>query len=302
MSPEVSRRQFLAAAAVTAAVGATTEAHAADKAGPPLCIFSKHLQFIRDFKELARTYKDLGLDGCDLTVRKGGHIDPADVADKLPACLDAFRNEGLDVYMVTTYLRDGHDPDAEPILKAASKAGIRYFRCGTHEYSSNGAILNDLDRYTEEVRALARLAERYNMVGGYHNHSGPNKVGAALWDLHRMYTAIGSDHLGSNFDIGHATIEGSYGAWRINARLLAPYVKMMAAKDFVWTDAEAPKWVPLGTGRIQTVEFLKIFREAHFVGPISIHFEYPLKRDEALDHMRKAVQTMRSALKKAGYA
>src|SRR6185437_11041776 len=40
--------------------------------------FSKHLQFLEG-PELAQTAAGLGFDGIDITVRAGGHIEPAEV-------------------------------------------------------------------------------------------------------------------------------------------------------------------------------------------------------------------------------
>jgi len=121
---EMNRRQFIAASLVTGvAMGA---ARGAENAGPPVCVFSKHLQFL-EYKALAKTCGAIGLDGVDLTVREKGHVTPENVARDLPAAVEAIRAEGLDVPMITTALNDGADPSARPILEAASKLGIRYF-------------------------------------------------------------------------------------------------------------------------------------------------------------------------------
>jgi sugar phosphate isomerase/epimerase len=196
----------------------------------------------------------------------------------------------------------GDDPDAKPILEAASRLGIRYVRVGNHSYSETGDIQKELGTFTQEIVRLTKYVEAYGMTGGYHNHSGDNQVGAALWDLHRMVQTVNRPSFGSNFDTGHATVEGGLGVWRINARLLAPHVKMMSVKDFVWEDKRV-KWVPLGQGQVQTAEFLKLFRETGFAGPISMHFEYDVpSNDTMLEEIRAAAVTLRGELRKAGYA
>ncbi|MCP4643684.1 MAG: TIM barrel protein [bacterium] len=301
MDKLVSRRVFLATASVAATASITSGAVAA-KQGPQVCAFSKHLQFIKDFKRLGKTYKDLGLDGVDLTVRKGGHLLPEDVEKELPKAVDAIRGEGVDVCMITTRLNSGDDPDARPILETASKLGIRYFRVGGLKYSKDGDVLTELDQYTEQLRGLAQVAADCGMVAGYHNHSGHDQVGAPLWDLRQAIDTIDLDSFGSNFDVGHATVEGGYGAWRVNARMMAPRVKMMAVKDFVW-DKGRPRWVPFGEGHVDTVEILKIMRQAGFAGPISIHVEYKVASDDQMiEEIHKANVTLRDAMNKAGYA
>ncbi len=303
MNKPVNRRQFLAAAmtaAATSALGSATARALVQKNGPWVCAFSKHLQFL-EYKQLAKTGREIGLDGFDLTVREKGHVEPKTVARDLPAAVEAIRAEGLEVYMITTNLNKGTEPDARPILDAASKLGIRYFRIGGLQYDIDGPILPQLDTFTEGLRRLAKLAEEFNMTAGYHNHSGPLNAGGPVWDLYRMLEAIHSPNLGSNFDVAHAKIEGAFGAWQATARLMAPCVKMMAVKDFVW-DKDKPKWVPLGEGITPTVAVLKIMRAAGFQGPISMHFEYKVKSNEAMiEEVRKAALTLRGYVSEAGY-
>ena len=297
----ISRRAFIATCAATAALAAPKRAHAATR--PPVMIFSKHLQFIRDWGELADTYVDLGCDAVDLTVRPRGHILPENAAKELPGCLKAIRDRGLGTPMVTTNLVDAKDPAARPTLEAAVAEGVPFFRTGSARYANKKPLQEELTDYEKDLRELAELGEELGITCCYHNHSGSNYVGAALWDLHQLITNIDSDNLGSNFDMGHAKVEGGYGAWKTNLRLLAPHVKAVAAKDFVWTDAERPQWVPLGSGRVPMVEMMTLFREYGFSGPVSIHFEYDMgSREETLAGMKAAVKTMNDILDEAGYA
>lgn len=308
MPQHINRRQFVATTLATgtaaAALSAGRSASAPpvqQKTRPPLCVFSKYLQFL-DYKKLAATCREIGLDGIDLTVREGGHVLPKNVGRDLPAAVEAARAEGIDVSMISTTLLSGDDPDARPILKTASKLGIRYFRISGHQYDHDGEVLPQIARFTEEVRSLVRIGEEFNMIAGFHNHSGMYNFGAPVWDLHRMYEAIGSPNLGANFDIGHAMVEGGFGDWQITARLIAPHTKMMAVKDFVWVKNE-PKWVPLGEGIVPTAAFFKIMRAAGFAGPISMHFEYKVASNDALiAEVRKAAVTLRAALAEAGYS
>lgn len=300
---KMSRRGFIASGvAATALAAVDSGAAPAEAAGPPVCVFSKHLQFL-DYAALAKTCKELGLDGVDLTVRKGGHVLPENVSADLPRAVETIRAAGLDVPMITTNLCRGDDPDARPILEAASKLGIRYFRIGGQAYPETGNPREAFPGLVAELKGLAKIAEDSGMTAGYHNHSGHNNVGAALWDLQELLDAVDSDHLGSNFDVGHAKVEGALGVWQINARLMAPRVKMMAVKDFVW-EGDKPKWGPLGAGIVPLLDFLTIFREqAGFAGPISMHFEYKTESQDALfEEIRKAAVVLRETLKKAGYA
>lgn len=300
-SPQLTRREWLAATAMAAASAAFAGKARAQLKRPPVVIFSKHLQFL-DYKALARETKALGLDGVDLTVRRGGHVLPENVATDLPKAVDAIRGEGLEVPMMTTNLHEADDADADPILREGGKLGIGYARINGHRYDSDTAPLDTLKSVAQDLAWLAARCERHGVTAGYHNHSGHGYVGAPLWDLHRVFNEVGSPNLGANFDIGHATVEGGYGAGKLNARLLAPHTKMMAVKDFVWTDEERPQWVPLGEGRVPMTEYFRIMRAAEFTGPISIHIEYDVTREKLLDHIHSAGERVRHSLTEAGYA
>lgn len=299
----MTRAQFLQLAA-TSVASATLAGNAAAETGdiatPPVCVFSKHLQHL-GYRDLARTCKALGLDGVDLTVRSGGHVLPENAPADLPRAVEAIRGEGLNVPMITTRLKNGKDAEAASTLEAASREGIRYFRVGGHKYDDDAPIVDQLTRFTNDAKSLSEIARAHNMVAGYHNHSGYDNVGAPIWDLHRMIQDTDPAHFGSNFDVGHATVEGGYGAWKLHAQLMAPHMKMMAVKDFRW-QRDKPQWVPLGDGVVKLREMLRIAHGARFSGPISIHIEYKTANHEVLlEHIADAAKLLRKELKMAGY-
>ena len=300
----MDRRMFLGGAMSAAGCGvlAAGEAQGAPSAKPKVCIFSKHLQFL-DYKELAKTCKELGVDGADIPVRPGGHVLPENVATDLPRAVGALRDAGLDAPMITTLLEDGDDPTARPILEAASKLGIQYFRAGgSGKYDFSQPILPQLDALATRLSRLAKVAKEYGMAGGYHNHSGPGYIGGSLWDLHRVYEAVGSPHIGSNLDAGHITAEGRAGAWEAAVKLLAPYTKTMAVKDFVNGEAGKPKWLRFGDGIVDTTKILSYMREAGFEGPLSIHVEYGPKEPEfILEEIRVSAVRLRKCIADAGW-
>lgn len=296
----VNRRQFIAASAALA--GAVSHAQAAPQmAPPPVCIFSKHLQFL-NYDELGKATRDLGADGVDLTVRKGGHVEPEKLDADFPRAVEAVRAAGSDVYMISTTLFSGDDPEARPIMAMAQKLRIPFVRIGGQMYGPDKNPADELPLFTEQLRSLAALAKEYRLTLGYHNHSGYGNVGGPIWDLYKMIQDVGSPQLGSNFDGAHATAEGAFGVWQTNARLIAPHVKMMAVKDFVW-NKNKPEWVALGKGIVQTAEIFKIMRAEGFSGPVSMHFEYKVKNNNALlQEIKDAAVTTRAELAKAGYA
>lgn len=309
----MKRREFmqdvLAASLGLAAAGKTGTVSAAvpalKKEGPWVCVFTKHLAFL-DYPALAKTLREIQLDGADLTVRKGGHVLPENVRRDLPKATEILRAEGVEVPMITTAFTSAQDDHVREVLETASGLGIRYFRVGGLQYDAEGPILPQLDKALEKLRSLAALATECKMTAGYHNHSGFNQIGGPVWDLHTLIQSIDSPNFGSNFDVGHAVVEGAFGDWQITARLMAPQVKMMAVKDFIFPEKSLkPQWVPLGEGVVPVVKMLKIMRAADFRGPISLHFEDKVfgnvSQPEKIAMIGDAAKKVRSYLSEAGY-
>src|SRR5438270_11446720 len=91
----MNRRQFLSAGA-----GAICAGSLGAQSRPALKIdaYSRHLQWLRTAEEVAIAAKEMGYDGLDITVRpKPGHVDPARVAQELPAFVKIVREHGLRV-------------------------------------------------------------------------------------------------------------------------------------------------------------------------------------------------------------
>lgn len=285
--------------------------------GYPVLIFSKHLHWTKDYREMAQVARDLGFDGIDLTVRPGGHVEPERVAEDLPKAVEAARAAGLIVPMITSGIVDASTPHAEVVLKTASALGIRDYRWGGFRFTPDGSITKELDALQPKVAALEQLNDRYGMSAMYHTHSGPNQVGAAFWDLWLLLRDRNPRRVGVNFDIGHATIEGGYGDWVTSLRLLAPFVRGTAVKDFRWernaSGAWRPRWCPIGEGMVDFPLYFRMLRAVGFRGPLQLHYEYPelggadggrkqltAPKDLVLAAMRRDLEAVRGLLVKSG--
>jgi sugar phosphate isomerase/epimerase len=226
---------------------------------------------------MAQVAAGIGFDGIDITVRPGGHVLPERVEDALPEAVESIRKTGLNVYMITTAITDAEDPLTEPILKTASALQIPRYRTGWFRYRDDKSVEDNLRLAEEKLRGLANLNQRYKISGEYQNHSG-KYVGAPIWDLHQLLTRINSPHLGSQYDILHATVEGA-NTWSIGLKLIAPFVRSIDIKDFQWAKNDN-KWraevVPIGQGMVDYKEYFAQLKAASIRVPISMHFEYPL--------------------------
>lgn len=244
----------------------------------PICVFSKHFQWA-DIGEMSESAAALGFDGIDLTVRKGGHILPERVQEDLPKAVETIRKAGLKVPMITSdivHIRSAH---AENVLKTISALGIRRYRWGGFRYQEEGSLPHQLSLLREQVKELAEWNKQYGVTAMYHTHSGINQVGASMWDLYLLLKDFSPESVAVNFDIGHAVVEGGYGGWIHSTRLLLPFTRGSAIKDFRWKQNNngmwVPGWCPLGKGIANLPRFFTMLKDGHYAGPIQMHFEYP---------------------------
>jgi sugar phosphate isomerase/epimerase len=252
----------------SAATGASPRAAFAGK----LCFFTKPLPEM-DWRRLSRSVKELGFDGLDLTVRKGGHVSPESAAGDLPRAVTAARDAGLDVPMITTALTSADDPTARPILSTAGKLGIPYFKVGYYLYDHKD-VRGEVDRAGRDFRRLVELAGDCGVQAGFHNHS--EYIGAAVWDAARFVEPLDPKRAGYYFDARHAVAEGGAGAWKTAVHLVKSRLKMIAVKDFSWVKT-ARGWedanCPLGEGMVDWKYVLGELCPG-FHGPVSLHMEY----------------------------
>jgi L-ribulose-5-phosphate 3-epimerase len=316
----LNRRDFLS---TLAAAGAGTLIPFASAAGPApvfakaapaerkICLFSKHLHFL-PIPEMAKTAADLGFDGVDLTVRKGGHVAPEQAPEELPRAVEAIRKAGLDVPMMATDIVDPRHPLTEPLLKAASKAGIRLYRTGYLDYDPQLGVAKSLEKYRKQLQELAALNKKYNIHGAYQNHAG-TRVGAPVWDLWVLLKDIDPRWLGVQYDPKHATVEGG-NSWILGLDLVQAHVRCMDIKDFVWAKQEG-KWraqiVPVGEGMVDFKTYFKLLKQYQIPEVMSMHFEYPLggadtgkreltiPKEQVLAAMQRDLQALRAMLKEA---
>ena len=283
MNPNRSRRSFLRHSACVALASAHRPVAAlfsdtSKPTKPVVCLFSKHLGWIKDYDRLAERTASLGFAGTDLTVRPGGHVLPERVEEDLPKAFESLKKAGAPISMITTRIQDPRDPTTRKILKTASSLGIRRYRRDGEQWEGSRDPLKRIAELQGRIHELALLNKEYGLFAGMHNHSGFD-LGATPWEVYELVKSEDPLWIGSNFDVAHATIEGGLGGWRSGFRLLASAsrVQMLALKDFAWTK-QGDKWEPdfcaLGQGMVDFKTFFGYLKEINFTGPISMHFEY----------------------------
>lgn len=311
MPNAISRREMVAALSVAA-----LPAKDKDAMKLPICAFSKHFHWA-PLAETTAMCAELGYDGIDLTVRPGGHVEPERVEEDLPKALDTIRKAGLELPMVTTAIADAATPHAERVLKALKAAGIKLYRWGGLRYDPKRDIREQLAEMQPRVRELAAMNRQYGVVAMYHTHSGFDQVGASMWDLYLLIKGIAPGAVSINYDVGHAVVEGGYGGWINSTRLLLPYMRGVAVKDFAWKQNARGEWRPgwcaLGRGMVNFPRFFAMLKEGGFQGPIQLHMEYDelgsaasgqktstLPKPRFMEIMRRDLDALKSMLTEAG--
>jgi L-ribulose-5-phosphate 3-epimerase len=278
---ESNRREFIKAALATAAGLALSPELMAARAYPrekpvPLCVFTKCLQFL-DYGQLGETLAQAGFDGADLSVRKGGHVQPEKVKTDLPRAVKTLQQAGISVPMMVTGITNADDPDTERILGTAAGLGIKYYRLGYFKYDPAKSIPDNLAGHKKSLEKIGQLNRRYGLQGAYQNHAGTG-VGGPVWDLYWLLKDSDPAYLGAQYDIRHAVCEGGV-SWSLGMKLLAPWIRTTNIKDFLW-QKEKDKWKiedqPLGAGMVDFDAYLQEYVRLNLSGPVSIHYEYDL--------------------------
>lgn len=272
----LTRRTFLArtAAATLAAPFATAFAESTAAPRFPIHTFTKPFQKL-SFDDTADVIAEVGYDGIELPLRKGGQILPERVEEDLPRMVEALKKRGKVVGHLTTDIFSPDTPQAEKILRTAKALGITRYRLGYREYHLAQPIQPQLDALKPALKDLAALNKEIGVCGGLQNHSGSGHIGGAMWDIYELVRSLDPAALGICFDLGHATIEGGQ-SWPVSARLLQPWFTFVYVKDAAWERGPKgfePKWGPLGTGAVRP-EFFQWLKTTPYAAPICQHCEY----------------------------
>jgi sugar phosphate isomerase/epimerase len=266
----MSRRELLAIAAAT---GFPVAARPSPPLSERICLFTDHLGGF-DLKEVAAMLRQLKVTGPDLTVRKGGLVNPDNAAQELPRAMEIFQQAGLTIPMMTTGIVSASDPVTRRLLETAARLGIGFYKLGYFRYPDMSRWRETLDATGRELIALGKLGREIGIQAGLHNHAGT--IGGAVWDGWEILQPV-DQSVGMFFDPAHASIEGGGNAWELNFRRVSGRLKMIAVKDYVWektADGWRSKWVPLGQGMVPWRKVFPLLRAARWPGPVTLHIEY----------------------------
>lgn len=259
-----------------------------------IAMFTKSLEKL-SFDELAAAIAPLGVAGLEAPLRKGGHIEPEQMAEKLPAFVEALTKKNLNVVIMASSINSvDKEGSAEKQLRAATAAGIKKYRLQHLKYDLSKPLKPQVANFKAQLKDLAELNKAIGIQGLYQNHRGNNYVGGPIWDMVGMLEEIDVKHLGMAFDFAHASVEGA-NAWEMNFHLAQPHIGAVFFKDYKLV---GKKWepCPIGEGVVNPLSGKLVSKLPSNI-PISIHIEY-VNGDDILTKMVEATKNDLATVKK----
>jgi sugar phosphate isomerase/epimerase len=267
-----TRRRFLEQLSLAGWGGVAVSGQAAAKALPPFYAFTKHLQGM-SYEQIADVVKEAGYSGIEATVRAGGHVEPARVAEDLPKLVEALQQRGLEIGIMASGLDQvSQEQNTEQVLRTAKACGVQRYRLRWIKYDLKRPIQEQIQQWKPQLHDLIQLSAEIGVQPLLQNHSGKDYFGAPLWDVWQLMQAYKPEQWGLALDSYHLTVEAGL-SWPIELALVQSHVQMLYLKDVKWLGAGKAESVPLGTGLVSP-SMVKSLLQTGFQGPVSIHTEY----------------------------
>ena len=314
----IARRHFIARSATAGALLATARYAcrplSADDgaADAPLATFAAFTESFQSWPipKVCQQFKTIGLDGLDLTVRPGGHIEPADAPSKLPAAAQAARDHGVRIFMLSTAIVEA-DPQAERLLAAAAEAGVDRVKLGYYRYTEFGTLARQIDDARRKLEGVTKMAARHGVLPCVHIHSGDTiPSGGAIAYL--LIKDFEPEQFGAYVDPMHMTVEGGNDGWRQGLDLLAPWIAISSLKNCQWITTgrdddgqqrSSFRKCPLADGVAPIPQYIAALRPLGYRGLYTLHSEYAdkgswrvLSVDECLEQTRLDLEYARKFL------
>jgi sugar phosphate isomerase/epimerase len=283
-----------ASAALAACAGSSLPGLAAGLSACPIVVFSKIYQELNlNFESSAALTAEAGLDGIDCPVRPGGEILPERAAEDLPRYAEILGRKQLKLHLVTSGITGVASPYAEPILRAAKKQGVGYYRLGFFETEKDWPAGKQAKEIRSSLKDVASMNREIGVCALFQNHSG--SFGANLSDLRDVVSEFDPAQIGVAFDIGHAIlIHGE--DWKVHFEAIAPHLRVAYIKDA----KHGASWVRFGEGEIARTGYFKRLQQLGYSAPFSLHIEFDWSdkgKSRNRESLLKALQQSRAVLK-----
>jgi sugar phosphate isomerase/epimerase len=260
---------------------------AAETSGREIAVFTKFLEKL-SYDELAEVISSLGVAGLEAPLRKGGHVQPEELAEKLPAFVAALAKKDLKVVIMASSINSVDKKGlAEKQLRAVGKAGITRYRLEHLRYDLSKPIKPQVANFKAQLTDLAALNKETGVQGLYQNHRGNQFVGGPIWDIVEILEDIDPKQLSMAFDFAHATVEGA-NAWELNFRRALPHIGAVYFKDYK-LNGKIWQACPIGEGVVSPLAGKLVTKMLPKEIPVSIHIEYVRGADNIVAEAVKAM-------------
>src|SRR5690606_15084610 len=134
-------------------------------------LFSKHVQFL-GYEEMSERIAEAGYDGVDLTVRKGGNVEPEREEQDLPRAVKAIRQSGLDSIVMATNVNDAANTLQRRVLEVTADQAISHYRMEYYRYLQEQTTPESSAHARKKTEQLGELTHKLVINGCYQNHAG----------------------------------------------------------------------------------------------------------------------------------
>jgi inosose dehydratase len=211
----------------------------------------------REFKTLPALIEQLKAAGVGATELCGVHADFSK-ADGYAAVIDTFKQAQVQLVAIGVEYLSGDYAKDEPRFKFCQAAGIK-----------NMSISFQPEAMFEGIKQIEKLAEKYDLKLGIHNHGGYDWLGNA--PILKYIFSKTSPRIGLHMDT----------AWAIDAKQnpvewvekFADRLHGVHIKDFTYDRARQPTDVIIGTGNLDLPKLLSTLKQINFSGPLVIEYE-----------------------------
>jgi len=232
--------------------------------------------------EAFRKIKELGFEGLDLTVRRGGHVDPEldSFSEDMEKVAETWKEVGIAPGMFTTNIADPSSTRAEEIMAAAAKHKVPFLKVGYKKFEF-GKLRRQMDAWRKGVLDLVPMAEQHGVTVVLHVHSA-NFAGAVPFHWIPIFEQTNSDAIGMYLDPSHMHTEGALQGWLMAVEMARDVIKVVAVKDYRWhvpykRPEEGyiyPIFTRLEKGCTPWNQVVYVLKQFGFDGPVSFHGEY----------------------------
>jgi sugar phosphate isomerase/epimerase len=151
-----------------------------------------------------------------------------------------LKQAGISVTAITTNIVDADTPNAEAILYAATKAGIKYYSWGGFKYDTTKPYAPQLDALKPRIQKLSRLNQKYGMKALYQPQRGPENVGSLFVDLLDVFKEFDPKFIAFRYDTA-ALLQVTNDNFLTHMRLGGAYIGGVALND-AKVSLELPVW------------------------------------------------------------